>query len=394
MEGERRESSQHTPVDLSELHHQVAYGQSGGRIIWQPRITCWLYDKLFAGQELPPPFCGMTEQVQIYRELNRRANVSARIYKFGSCFERVEHPSVKIHDRQFNETDTETTIETPVGSQTTIRRKSSTSRPLRTVKYPIASKDEMEVAIWREENVCWHWNQETYEHICREWQGLGAPTMFMPRVNIQHLYINDMGTENGIYALHDWPDIAARYFRVLDESHARLIDVINDSPIDIINFGDNIHAGTLPPEWFVRFVLPSYRSRCERLHEAGKFCSAHWDGDAGPLLPLARETGLDGLEAITPKPQGDVTLEDMKKSLGDEITLLDGIPAILFDSYYPLSELEEFAQRVIDLFAPRLILGISDELSSTGEIDRICRVAAMVDEHNARFSGDTQDQEL
>ena len=107
----------------------------------------------------------------------------------------------------------------------------------------------------------------------------------------------------------------------------------------------------------------------------------------GKVIPLARETGLDGLEAITPKPQGDVSLEEMKKGLGEEIMLLDGIPAILFDSYYPLAALEEFARRVIELFAPRLLLGISDELSSTGEIDRIYRVAGIVDEYNGRSCG-------
>ncbi len=40
---------------------------------------------------------------------------------------------------------------------------------------------------------------------------------------------------------------------------------------------------------------------------------------------------LDGIEAITPQPQGDVTLEEIKEALSDDMFLLDGIPAILFD---------------------------------------------------------------
>jgi len=28
---------------------------------------------------------------------------------------------------------------------------------------------------------------------------LGAPTMFMPRMNVQSLYIEKMGSQNGIY---------------------------------------------------------------------------------------------------------------------------------------------------------------------------------------------------
>jgi hypothetical protein len=36
----------------------------------------------------------------------------------------------------------------------------------------------------------------------------------------------------------------------------------------------------------------------------------------------------------------------------------------------------------MDLFAPKLILGISDEISSTGDVDRIKIVGAIVDKFN------------
>ncbi len=51
------------------------------------------------------------------------------------------------------------------------------------------------------------------------------------------------------------------------------------------------------------------------------------------MLPYARKTGIDGIEAITPRPQNDVTLEQAKAGLGDEMFLLDGIPAGHFDDY-------------------------------------------------------------
>jgi len=92
---------------------------------------------------------------------------------------------------------------------------------------------------------------------------------------------------------------------------------------------------------------------------------------------------MDGIEAITPKPQGDVELEAVKEALGD-MYLIDGIAAILFDPLYPVEELLEQAQKVIDLFAPHLILGISDEISSTGDIYRIPEVGKLVDAYNAK----------
>jgi hypothetical protein len=192
-----------------------------------------------------------------------------------------------------------------------------------------------------------------------------------------------MGVEAGIYALHDWPREVEKLFIALNEIHDRLIDVINASPIKIINFGDNVHAGTLPPELFKRYVLPAYQRRCDRLHSAGKFVHAHWDGDCRALLPYARQTHLDGIEAITPAPQGDVTLDEVKAALGEEMFLLDGIPAIYFDRTFSEAELMDCAREVIEKFAPRLVLGISDEISSTGDIERVRLVGRLVDDYNA-----------
>jgi Fe-S cluster assembly ATPase SufC len=62
---------------------------------------------------------------------------------------------------------------------------------------------------------------------------------------------------------------------------------------------------------------------------------------------------------------------------------LDGIAALLFEDMYPLAELEKQVKELIELFAPRLILGISDEISSGGDIERIKFVGKIVDDYNA-----------
>lgn len=104
------------------------------------------------------------------------------------------------------------------------------------------------------------------------------------------------------------------------------------------------------------------------------------------MLTYARETGLDGIEAITPKPQGDVTLAEIKAALGDEMFLLDGIPALYFDDLFSEEMLVACTHQLIDLFAPKLVLGISDEISSTGDIERVRIVGEIVAEYNAQFA--------
>lgn len=368
----------HESLDLTRFHLDVAKRRSGGRIIWQPRILCWLSDKRFAGELLPEPYEHLSLP-DIYRNLH----VSARIYDFNACYGKVLPPSVIERQEQLDEFRTRYVTETPVGTLTSIRRRSRSSPDSYPEKWTLETEDDVRIAIWLEENSTWTWNQAAFDRLSKEWHGLGAPTIFLPRVNVQSLYIDSMGVENAVYAMADFPDVTEAYFRALDESHDRLIDLINTSPIEIINFGDNVHAGTLSPELFKKYVLPAYQHRTERLHTAGKFVHAHWDGDVKPLLPFAQDTGLDGIEAITPKPQGDVSLKEVRKYLGDRMFLIDGIAAVLFNDTYPEEELLRQTKECIDLFAPNLILGISDEISSTGDIERIRAVAHIVDDYNA-----------
>jgi hypothetical protein len=368
----------HAALNLAQLHLDVAFGRSGGKIIWQPRILCWWADRKFAGDPLPEPYDRMT-YVQMYRHLG----CSNRIYEYNDCFESVEDPQVHVTREKLNESDEQTTWRTPVGTQTRIDHRSPNCRAARAQKWPICDEADLRVATWRAERRTWRWNPAKFEQLRREWGDLGAPTCYLPRVTVQDLYINTMGVEAAIFALYDRPKAVEKYFAALNECHDRLIEVVNESPIEIINFGDNVHAGTLPPALFDRYVLPAYQRRCDRLHAGGKFVHAHWDGDCRLLLPYAKDTGLDGIEAITPVPQGDVTLEEVRAALGERVFLIDGIPAIYFDTTFGEDVLIDCTRRIIDLFAPRLILGISDEISSTGRIERIRTVGRIVDDYNA-----------
>jgi len=98
------------------------------------------------------------------------------------------------------------------------------------------------------------------------------------------------------------------------------------------------------------------------------------------MLPYLRETGLHGVEALTPEPMGDMTLEEIKEAVGEEMVCLDLLPAIHFLPQYSTQEVLDFAKRVIDMFAPRLILGVSDEISQVGEIEKIEAVSELVDD--------------
>lgn len=363
-----------------ELNRQIIKGKSNGKIIWQPRIYCWMDDKRFLGEKLPEPFTGL-DKPDIYKELG----CSNRCYEYNGCVQHIPDPRIKNYSKKLDELHTEYVTETPVGTLTTVLRTNTSNPGVFQSKWAVTCEEDMKVMMWIQEHTDYKWNQEHYDNMYKKWGTLGLPSLYVPRVNMQHLFIDIMGVTESIYALTDYPNIVEKYFTALHENHERFLKVLADSPIEWVNYGDNIHSGVLSPQLFEKYVLPAYLEREKIMRPAGKFTFAHWDGDCKPLLKYAKTCGLDGIEAITPLPQGDVTLEEMKEGLGDEITLIDGIAAVLFEPTFPVEQLIEQTKKVIDLFAPNLILGISDEMPSNGDIERVRLVGEIVNEYNSKL---------
>ena len=369
----------HANMDLTQLSLDVPFGRAGGKIIWEPRIGAWFEDR-----QPPYNFFPTPERYQgvscpgLYRALG----CAQRVYDFGFAIRNIEDPRVRTETIMLSPSEYEIVTHTPVGTQTERRRISPYSRHHKPQKWPVETVEDLRVAAWRERHRTWAWDQARYDQECAEWKGLGAINYCIPRTTVAKLYIEEMGVVNTIYALMDWPAACEEYFDALDESQSKLIDLLCNCPIMRMNFGDNLHSATTSPDIFAKYILPVYQRRSEKLRRAGKFVFSHWDGNCKGLLDFARDTGLNGIEAVTPIPQGDVTLEETKAALGDMV-LLDGIPAVFFDTCFSEQTLTDCAKKVIDLFAPNLILGISDELSATGDIERIRLVTRIVDDYNA-----------
>ena len=105
------------------------------------------------------------------------------------------------------------------------------------------------------------------------------------------------------------------------------------------------------------------------------------DGSLKDLLPYLADLPFDGLEALTPKPQGDVTLEELQEAIGNKI-LLDGIPSVIFLPQYSLSYVKDFTRKILDMFSPNLIVGVSDEMPPNGDMRKLEIIGKMVKQYN------------
>jgi hypothetical protein len=194
----------------------------------------------------------------------------------------------------------------------------------------------------------------------------GEPSFWIPKSPYFALAQQWMRYEDFVFALADDPATVADLFRAIDMSYDTLYrGLTGPGGPRIVNFGENVAMAYLSIPWYQEHVLPWYQKRSGELRAAGIFTHIHIDGYFRQLLPHLEAMPFDGLEALTPVPQGDVTIDEMADAMGDKI-LLDGIPAVLFLDHHPREQIVDCVERLVTRFGSRLILGVSDELPEGG----------------------------
>ena len=356
-------------MTLRERHLATFERRALDRICWQPRLEHW-YNVNQRQGTLPARYRDLS-LLEVYDDLG----CSVRAYGyFNRCLRGADEKRIRVERRE-TPSRIHITWATPVGEVTAVEYRTESAQARG--EFPVKRVEDLRVIEYMLRGRAWSWDAAAYEQGLAEVGERGAPTLYVPRVNLQRCFIEYIGFENTIYLLHEHPREMERFIAVLNETDDAWFEIVLHAPVRIINFGDNVHADLLSPPLFERWVLPYQRHRADQLHAAGKFCFPHWDGYYKPLLPYVREHHMDGYEALTPQPMGDVSLEETKAALGDLI-LVDGIPAT---DFLPTVGEEEFVgrvQRILELFSPHLILGISDEISPPGDIEKVRLVSQIV----------------
>lgn len=239
-------------------------------------------------------------------------------------------------------------------------------RTWRTVEFAAKTVDDLPALRWLFARRILSFSAEAFAQGDAYIGERGVPQFWVPKSPYLALAQQWMKYEHFIYALADQPAAVEEIMAILDESYDPLYEQLCSSDqLQILNFGENIAAAYLSPRYLEQYLIPWYEKRSGQLRAAGIWTHVHIDGYFRLLLPYLSTLPFDGLEALTPLPQGDVSLEEMRAHIGDKI-LLDGIPAVLFLSHHPREELYACVERVVELFYPRLVLGISDELPEGG----------------------------
>jgi hypothetical protein len=351
----------HSTFSYAELNIAVFEGQDPGRFLWQPRLEYWYETNKRRGSL--PPGMGDFSLIDIYDYCHASIRYFTKPLK-------QRYKKTEVTERWLNEYSKERIFRTPLGELREVHHYDEIKLTSYPSEFRIKTLKDFELQEFLLHDEEWFWDEEEFQFAVEMVGYRGLPQFYFRRSPLQGLFIEYFGFEKTIFLMFDNPGILERYKEAASAADDAMYRVICNCPVKILNFGENIDAHMVSPLIWDKHLLPYYHKRDRQLKEAGKFTHIHVDGAMKPLIMKIRNSPFDGIEACTPLPQGDVSLDEIKKAVGNRV-LLDGIPAIFFLNDYPFEGVISFLRQLIDMFHPRLILGISDELPPDADIERV-----------------------
>jgi len=353
-----------------EMNLCVFQGKPIPHVFFQPRIEAWYaWHKQFG---LLPAGYEDVGLLELYDKLDLSMRYTHHETGMPDPIQRTYSKKVRIN-RHTRDGKTTTVIETPFGDLVSYSVL-TVDKTWRTIKFPVKDSDDLRKLRWLYQNTTFTFDRQRFRQGSEFIGERGEPQFWLPHSPYQELCLGWMKLADLIYALHDAPADVEATMQAIDDSYDALYEeVAACDEVRIVNFGENIHAQLLSPHYFEKHLIPFYEKRAGQLKRAGIYTHIHIDGYFKPLLPYLKDLPFDGLEALTPFPQGDVSIEEMRAHTGDKV-LLDGIPGVLFLPQHSDEELAECVEKLVELFHPRLVLGISDELPQGAGVEGIERV--------------------
>ncbi len=192
-----------------------------------------------------------------------------------------------------------------------------------------------------------------------------------------------LGVAGTVYATADWPETMHEVVDAINANCLECIDMLCQSPAEIIIMGDNFSSDIQPPYFFGEWSRPFYAEAIRRIHAAGKYTAVHIDGRLRGALAMFSELGADCADAVTPTPMGDLEPEQCREEAGPEFILSGGVAPNLWLPETELADFEAAVMRWLGLkkHSPRLIANAGDQVPPGAAEERIALMRDLVEQH-------------
>jgi methylmalonyl-CoA mutase cobalamin-binding domain/chain len=200
---------------------------------------------------------------------------------------------------------------------------------------------------------------------------------------LHHIMKEFLGTTSCYYHFHDNRREMLRLMEDMTPYYERILEVLAQSPAEVVLWGANFDDTITPPPLFEEFFVPWLGKASDTLRKAGKLTLSHCDGENLGLLDLIRDSGIDAAEAVCPHPMTRVTVGEYYSRWRDRLTIFGGIPSnLLLEDVATDAEFETYMRDLFEAIAPgdRFILGVADTTPPDAKFGRLVRAGELAEE--------------
>lgn len=178
---------------------------------------------------------------------------------------------------------------------------------------------------------------------------------------LQEIMLNLTGIEKFCFEMTDHRDLLWSLYNVLWEREQKKVPILARAPVEIVQSCGNPIASVLGRDLFVQKVLPCLNKCGEILHAEGKLQSIHVDGDNALWAHDLAQSSVDIIEAFTPAPDTDMTMEEGCNIFKDKIIWVN------FPSSLHLATAEQIrraTKEILQAVVPgnRFLLGVTEDI--------------------------------
>ena len=139
----------------------------------------------------------------------------------------------------------------------------------------------------------------------------GGPQVVVDRTPFMALTVEWVGPEELAFHMADEPEMVEETMDLMGRVLLREAEVTAASDAPYVNAPDNITAPLVGRERFARYVAPYYRQLAEIVSPKRFF--VHMDGDLAPMADLIGESGVGGIDSLSPPPDNDTSVAQALK---------------------------------------------------------------------------------
>jgi hypothetical protein len=345
-------------------------------VAWTADITYWMDGRRAAGLANPE-----WDSERGHLELHRELGISPYYYYEKFWVGEPKYDTPIEHGSETTDGVTTHFFRTPVGELTERTVYSPISCSVGCAKHFVETEADLDVLLYiLEHRSLAPANLADYAERRALWRVYdGLPSLGMPRSPLPSFCCDWAGVQNAAYLIADCPEKVERIVGLLERQEAPVLAAVREASVPWIHFPDNLSSANLT-SFYDRFMAGPHRRRIRQLHEAGTRCAVHLDGTVRGLLPKLIDSGFDAIEALTPKPVGDMTVEEIQAVAREWPGILwGGLPGAMFAPPFTWEDMKAQVESVLAAWGGRrFVLSVGDQVPPNGDIEFCGRIAELV----------------